>query len=391
MSAFSQVVTTIGLAKIAAALAGGDPVEITEVAIGDADTTPAVGLTDLGNEVWRGDVNTVDPVEGDLSRVLIETIVPAADGGWTMREAGAFDYDGDMILIARFPDAYKPDPLVDGASVVAYLRLTVEVANAAAAFTLTVDASTVMATRGYVDDTAVDPLESHLDGGASKHDASEIDDETAGGYHGGTAKATLDALNTGLVGHLDGGANKHDATEIDYEQSDPATRVEYGGINTVQAALQILSRALPVAVGIFKLADGADALVSGAGWDGVAPITGGAIGYYKLKLSHGPRDMHTPATTAEAGLVVVATVGAHSAGFVGSYAFELDPANRGVDEIELQIVLPEAHGVAVADGGAVQWAADPAANDSDGVRLSVVVYGAVNFYSALPALYVLTP
>ena len=61
--AFSQVLTDIGLAKIAAALAGGDPVSITEVAVGDADTAPAPGLTELGNEVWRGHVNAVDPVE----------------------------------------------------------------------------------------------------------------------------------------------------------------------------------------------------------------------------------------------------------------------------------------------------------------------------------------
>ena len=63
----SQVITSVGLAKIAAALAGGDPVDITEVAVGDADTTPAVDLTELGNEVWRGDVNLVAAVEGKRS------------------------------------------------------------------------------------------------------------------------------------------------------------------------------------------------------------------------------------------------------------------------------------------------------------------------------------
>lgn len=155
---FSQIITTVGLAKIAAALAGGAPVNITEIAVGDADTTPAVGLTALGNEVWRDDVNSVDPVAGDLSRVLIEGLVPVADGGWTMREAGAFDAAGDLILIARIPDTYKPDPVADGAGVAAHIRLTVEVANAAAAFTLTVDGSTVMATRAYVDDASVGSL-----------------------------------------------------------------------------------------------------------------------------------------------------------------------------------------------------------------------------------------
>jgi len=155
---FSQLITTVGLAKIAAALAGGDAVNITEVAVGDADTTPAVGLTSLGNEVWRGAVNSVAPVAADTSRVLVEAKVPSASGGWTMREAGAFDADGDLIIVARIPDSYKPDPSTDGASVAAYIRLTAELANAADAFTLTVDDSVVMATREYVDDASVGSL-----------------------------------------------------------------------------------------------------------------------------------------------------------------------------------------------------------------------------------------
>ena len=155
---FSQVITDIGLAKIAAALAGGAPVNITEVAVGDADTTPDPALTALGNEVWRGAVNAVDPVAGDPSRVRIEGEVPVEDGGWTMREAGAFDADGDLIIIARIPDTYKPDPGIDGAGVVAYIRLTVELANAVDAFSLIVDASLVMATRAYVDEASVGSL-----------------------------------------------------------------------------------------------------------------------------------------------------------------------------------------------------------------------------------------
>lgn len=155
---FSQLLTTIGLAKIAAALAGGAPVRISHVAVGDANTTPAPELTALGNEVWRGPVNTVDPLPLDPTRVRIEAQVPVEDGGWTMREAGAFDTAGDLILVARIPDSYKPDPGVDGAGVAAYLRFTVEVANAVDAFVLTVDGSTVMATRAYVDEASIGSL-----------------------------------------------------------------------------------------------------------------------------------------------------------------------------------------------------------------------------------------
>ena len=387
---FSQIITSVGLAKIAAALAGGDPVDITEMAVGDADTTPAVDLTELGNEVWRGDVNLVAAVEGDPDQVRIEAIVPVEDGGWTMREAGAFDAEGDLILIARIPDSYKPDPAVDGAGVTAYLRLVVEIANAADALSLTVDDSTVMATKQYVDEAIV-PLTEHLDGGASKHDASELDDETAGGYHGATVQLTLDALSSGLSGHEDGGAHKHDATELDYEGSDPAERVEFAGMGSVENVLRIVARAFPVACGIFKLANGADALVQGAGWASTA-INRIGNGEYTLHLAQPIRRLTDQALDTE-GMTVFAMLGAHGAGYVGSYVFEVDPSlgGRTADSFTLQCCLPHTHGAGVADNGPVAWAADPAADDSDGVRLTVLVYSSTNFFAALPTFYVNEP
>jgi len=151
----SQLITTIGLAKIADALAGGYDVNITEIAVGDADVAPDPDATELGNEVWRGAVNAVDVTPGNPNRVRFEGLVPIEDGGWTMREAGAFDSEGDLIVLARIPDTYKPDPGTDGAGVAAYIRLCAEVANAVEAFALTVDDSVVMASRLYVDEASI--------------------------------------------------------------------------------------------------------------------------------------------------------------------------------------------------------------------------------------------
>lgn len=39
-------------------------------------------------------------------------------------------------------------------------------------------------------------ITTHLNGGANKHDASEVDDETLGGFHGATVQLSLDALST---------------------------------------------------------------------------------------------------------------------------------------------------------------------------------------------------
>lgn len=155
---FQAVLTTIGLGKIAIALGGGASVNITELAIGDADTVPLAALTALGNEVWRDTINSIEIVSGHPEQVRIEGVVPVADGGWWMREAAAFDAAGDMILIARIPDSYKPDPAVDGAGITAYIRLVAELANIAEAFTLTVDSTSVMATRQHVEEASIGSL-----------------------------------------------------------------------------------------------------------------------------------------------------------------------------------------------------------------------------------------
>jgi phage-related tail fiber protein len=155
---FLQCLTTVGLAKVAAALAGGPAVDITHVAVGSvlpATLAAMQAMVALGAEVWRGAVSSVDPVPGDLDHVRIEAVIPVVDGGWTIREAGAFDAAGDLILVAQMPETYKPDPGTDGAGSAVYVRLNVELANVTSALTLTVDATSVMATRAYVDDASV--------------------------------------------------------------------------------------------------------------------------------------------------------------------------------------------------------------------------------------------
>ena len=143
-------ITPTGLTKIADALAFGYLIHATRIGVGSGEI--AHGAVALVSQQWSGTINAVDVVSGDPSRVRVEALVPAAIGGWTMKEACIYDSDGDVIAVARIADTYKPDPAVDGASVVAYIRLVVEIANAGDAFILTVDHSIVLATRLYVDE-----------------------------------------------------------------------------------------------------------------------------------------------------------------------------------------------------------------------------------------------
>lgn len=77
-------------------------------------------------------------------------------------------------------------------------------------------------------------IDDHVDGGANKHDASEVDVEGAlAHFPAGDLQTSLGTANTDISsnasaaagaqsdidGHVDGGANKHDASEVDVEGS----------------------------------------------------------------------------------------------------------------------------------------------------------------------------
>lgn len=397
MSDYAQVITTIGLGKIMAALAGGAKVDITEVAVGDADTLPTVGLTALGDEVWRGAVNAVDQVPGNPDQVLVEASIPTDEAvGYTLREAGAFDAAGDMILIARIPDSIKPDPATDGAAVVAYVKLTVAIANAANALTLTVDDSVIMATRLYVEDAVEvvsDRVDDHEDGGLHKHDASEVDDETPGGYHGATAQLSLDALSTGLAAHEDGTAHKHDASEIDdetiggyhgvsvratldalsfgltaHQNGGPgkhdATEIDFDGggfaAATVEAVLKEIRSILPIACGIFRLGDaaGGTQMIGGQGFDAGTPITRVAAGSYDIFLAGDPPG------GVWADIAVQLTPGGHSVGFETSGCCEHIPERDLAGASNIRVYYFDQAGAFL----------DPPANDSNSARIQITVW-----------------
>lgn len=128
------ILTTTGQSKLASAAAGGDPVVITHMAVGDANETPYTPTgaeTALVNEVWRSNINQagVDPAE--TNKAFFESVVGINDGGWFMWEVGLFDADGDLIAIGDLPGWYKMD--ITGTSFAAdiTIRLYLTVTNPA--------------------------------------------------------------------------------------------------------------------------------------------------------------------------------------------------------------------------------------------------------------------
>lgn len=153
---FYTLLTNTGLAKITNAQASGTTVNLTQLAVGDGGGQyydPTETQTALVNEVWRGILNQVKVDEDNENWLIIETAIPAANGGFTIREAGVYDDEGDMIAVAKYPQTYKPD-LEEGSAKDLYIRMILEVSNASVV-TLKIDPAVVLASRAYVDQSHI--------------------------------------------------------------------------------------------------------------------------------------------------------------------------------------------------------------------------------------------
>ncbi|MBB3185772.1 hypothetical protein FHR95_003365 [Halomonas fontilapidosi] len=153
MAQFYTLLTDVGQAKLANAVALGQTIEITELAVGDGGgslPTPDSGAESLINEVRRAPINTSTTDPDNPSWIVVEQVLPPDVGGWTIREIGIFDVDGDLIGVGNYPETYKP-VLAEGSSRTQTVRFVLEVSDTAAV-TLKVDPSVVLATREYVDD-----------------------------------------------------------------------------------------------------------------------------------------------------------------------------------------------------------------------------------------------
>ena len=119
MSDYIGVVTSIGQAKIAAAI-GGTALNLTTIRVGDgngAPITPNPAMTDLVRRVgvaYPIISSGRDPVNANHWRIT--TVIPVADGPFDIREIGVWDAAGDMIAIAKHVLVEKRSP-AQGAAV----------------------------------------------------------------------------------------------------------------------------------------------------------------------------------------------------------------------------------------------------------------------------------
>lgn len=157
MADYYAIPTHIGEAKLANALALGEPLQITHLAVGDGEGSGAQGTplpdpaqTTLRSERRRAPINTLSTDPANANVLVAEQVIPEDVGGWWIREMGLFDADGDLIAVCNTPPTYKP-VLASGSGRTQVVRMQLIVTDTAAV-TLRVDPAVVLATRKYVDD-----------------------------------------------------------------------------------------------------------------------------------------------------------------------------------------------------------------------------------------------
>jgi hypothetical protein len=134
------LMTNVGRAKEAAALANATTIEITNIAIGDGATVPSGGETALYHQIALKTISGHGTVIGAANVAYFDCYLAAAEGPYTIREAGLYDIDGDLIAIAHYdPPINKPTP-ASGQTVEGTVRLEVAFSDVASV-TIKVDPS----------------------------------------------------------------------------------------------------------------------------------------------------------------------------------------------------------------------------------------------------------
>lgn len=149
--AYKTIHTAIGLQLMAEAQATGKQIRLSHMAVGDGNgnpVTPNEEMNQLVRERFRCTVNRVwqDP---DISnKFSAEIVIPASVGGFTLREVGIFDSNGNLFVVGNLPDTYKPNS-DDGAYSDTVIRVDFMVKNASIV-EMMIDPNVILATHAWI-------------------------------------------------------------------------------------------------------------------------------------------------------------------------------------------------------------------------------------------------
>lgn len=143
---YFAILTNKGTEKLAQYLQSGEKLTISWVLVGDGNGSipmPDPSRTALVHEVWRGPAE----VNGDLVNknvIKATSTIPTDVGGWSVREVGLLDQDGELFAIANAP-GYPKISIADGINNDMCVGMRVAVSNQAG-INIKVDGTVIIAT-----------------------------------------------------------------------------------------------------------------------------------------------------------------------------------------------------------------------------------------------------
>ncbi len=148
---FKTIHTIAGLQAISEAQTAGSPINLTEMAVGDGNGNPVEPVESqatLVRERFRAAVNRVYQDSTDATRFTAELVIPASEGGFTLREVGLFDDQGTLFVVGNLPETYKPESS-EGSFADTVVRVEFVCSNASI-ITLQVDPNVTVATQTWI-------------------------------------------------------------------------------------------------------------------------------------------------------------------------------------------------------------------------------------------------
>ncbi len=146
-NSYYAILTDIGKAKEANALAGNGNIIITHFSVGDGELLPNSSQVVLQNEKYRAEVSAIS-IKNETT-VKIECLLPKEIGGFNIAEIGLWQ-NNELIVVANYPKSYKPT-LKDGIAKDIIINVNMGIADAQKV-EIVVDNSVVMASRAFVED-----------------------------------------------------------------------------------------------------------------------------------------------------------------------------------------------------------------------------------------------
>lgn len=153
---YTALLTQVGAARLANAIAQGKQLEINRMGVGDGGgvlPTPNSTQTALINEKRRAAINSLNIDPTNANQIIVEQVIPENEGGFWLREIGLYDDDDNLIAVANCPETYKPQ-LQEGSGRVQTVRMILAVSQTDAV-SLKIDPAVVLASRQYVNDKAL--------------------------------------------------------------------------------------------------------------------------------------------------------------------------------------------------------------------------------------------